>query len=182
MTAEIRVGAPGEEPAPAEPRAPGADAPEAGTFTGRIYVRAHTARVFEAWATGPGLTRWLLSSAEFRAPGEATGRPDAVARSGDDFRWTWQAAGRTVEGRVLAADWPGKLELAFDPGGPCRVSLAAEGDGTVVELAHLGLDDPAARLDWSTAWTFFLTNLKSVLEGGADLRETDPARGRTVNQ
>jgi len=185
MTATIRVEPPGAEPAPAERPAanevPRDDAFQAGTFNGRIHVQAHTARVFEAWATGPGLSRWLLGSSEFRAPGAAAARADAVARSGDDFRWTFQA-GRCVEGHVLAAEWPGEIELAFDPGGSCRVSLAAEGDGTLVEVVHLGLGDPAARLDWSTAWTFFLTNLKSVLEGGADLRETDPARGQTVNQ
>ncbi|MCH7945318.1 MAG: SRPBCC domain-containing protein, partial [Armatimonadetes bacterium] len=37
------------------------------------------------------------------------------------------------------------------------------------------------QVDCKLGWSFFLTNLKSVYEGGLDLRETDPERVPVVN-
>jgi len=160
-------------------RAEGADWTK---LTARIAVKAHPAAVFEAWATGPGLCRWLLESAAFRAPDERLPRQDAAARAGDECRWTWPAGGRVVEGQLLAADWPERLELTLGPAGKCRIRLTVDGELTVVEVEQSDLPDAATYVEFSKAWTFALTNLKSVLEGGADLRETDPRRKDVVNR
>ena len=41
-------------------------------------------------------------------------------------------------------------------------------------------DTPAANVSWhlgcNLGWSFFMTNLKGLLEHGVDLRETDPER------
>ena len=156
--------------------------PDWARLTARVYVRAHPARLFEAWATGPGLLRWLLKAAAFRAPQEQLPRPDAAARTGDAYRWTWRSAGRVAEGRILAADWPERIEFTLGPAGKCRVSLTPDGELTLVEVVQSDVPDAATYLEWSNAWTFHLTNLKSVLEGGPDLREADPDRTDVVNR
>ena len=159
----------------------GAPAPDGTAVTARIYVAAHPARVFEAWATAPGLCRWLLASAEFRAPGGQGPRPDGAARAGDTCRWTWRAGDSAAEGRVLAADWPDTFAFTVGRAGTCRVSLTAAGPATLVEVTESDVLGAATRAECSSRWAFRLTNLKSFLEGGVDLREADPLRKGVVN-
>ena len=67
-----------------------------------------------------------------------------------------------------------------------EVRLEPHGDETLVELSQ-GMDEGtederlSPQVDCKLGWTFFLANLKSVYEGGIDLRETDPTRVPVLN-
>ena len=170
------------EPAPAiEPGGPAG--PMSWTeLTSRIYVRAQASSDFEAWATEAGLVRWLAESAAFCAAGGPSPRPDGAARAGDSFRWVRQGGRDVLAGQVVAAEWPGRVALTFGRAGTCEVTLTGEADGTLVEVCRRDLPDAETCAECSRCWAFRLANLKSVLEGGLDLRETDPARRGVVNR
>jgi len=192
MTAEItsaplgaavpEAAAPPPDSAPASPADRGAEVADWTQFTASVYVRASVAAVFEAWATRAGLTRWFLESAEFRPPGEAAARGDGVARSGDRYRWTWLGSDEVMEGTIEGVVWPEGLSFTFGQAGHCRVCLRGEGDETVVEVVQTDLPSPAVYADCNSGCTFYLTNLKSVLEGGPDLRDPDTAHKSVVNR
>jgi len=173
---------PDEEPAAAA--APCAAGPLDWTrLVSRICVRASAPAVFEAWATADGLARWLLESAEFRDAESGAVRPDGAARTNDGFRWVWKASGSVTEGVIDEAHWPERLAFGFGPAGRCEVAIRPAGGGqTLVEILHADLPDAATYAECSRGWAFYLTNLKSVLEGGPDLRETDPGREGVVNR
>ncbi len=182
----VAAGAPAAAPpvlaAPDAGEAAEALDPDAAAFTARVFIEAPPPAVFEAWATAEGLCEWLVESAMFTAPGERVPRADGAARTGDSYQWRWQASGYVMDGTVLAAEWPERFGFTFAEAGSCEVTFTRHGAGTLVALRQAGLPSPATHLECRTGWTFFLTNLKSLLEGGLDLRETDPLRKGVVNR
>jgi uncharacterized protein YndB with AHSA1/START domain len=133
----------------------------------QYYIDASTNRVFEA-LTDPGqLVRWLCDRAE-------------MTRSrGGTYRLEWNG-GPTHTGK-LAGFVPGKsLTLGWRWDGVAltstrlKLSVARRGRGTLLTVEHSGF--PRAErwvalyggTEWG--WTYFLMNLKSVLETGHDLR------------
>jgi hypothetical protein len=65
------------------------------------------------------------------------------------------------------------------------VELELDEGQTRVRLTQEGMPESTAGLqmfiDCYGGWTFYLTNLKSVMEGGLDLREKTPGRGHLIN-
>ncbi len=138
------------------------------TVRNQYYVRAPPRKVFRAITDPKRITRWFADRAELSA------------RKGGRYRFEW-TDGPTHAGTLLefvrgetvtfAWTWPG-LEAA----GTTRLKLAVapKGRGTIVRLTHSRL--PAGR-KWDAlfvgsvwGWTYFMMNLKSVLETGHDLR------------
>ena len=170
-----------DEPVVAAAPKSGGEPPDFTTFTARIYVDTPPTKVFEAWTTAEGLSKWLLKAASFQASDEAAPRADGAARGGDALTWTWQS-GAVMEGCVLAVEWPPRLAATFGRAGTCEATFLPEGQGTMVQVTQTDLPDAATHIECSNNCTFYLTNLKSVLEGGQDLRETDPGRAGVVNR
>jgi glucose-6-phosphate 1-epimerase len=180
-------------PAPAPtPAAPAPGGRDWTRFTARIYVRAGVPSVFEAWATAAGLTRWFVSSAEFRPPSAAPGgpatpsaaapRPDGAARPGDDYLWRWDSVDYQAAGSVLELSWPDRLAFTFAGPSRCELRLRPAGEMTCVELFHTALPTLEMYEACRRGWTFCLANLKSVLEGGIDLRDVEAGHGEVVNR
>ena len=70
-----------------------------------------------------------------------------------------------------------KDELRFDFSGGCemKVTIEKEVGEIICELQQtMAMDDEAEQryffIDCGKGWTFYMTNLKSILEGGIDLR------------
>ena len=66
------------------------------------------------------------------------------------------------------------------------VSITAEDGVTVVELVQENIPiDDLSRVNYHlgclTGWTFYLANLKSVLEGGIDLRNKNQNLLKVIN-
>ena len=155
-------------------------------FVIRIYVRAELQGLYDAWTTEAGLTRWVLGTAKFRpSDGENRG-PDEPAEEGDPFTWTWHGSDYVLDGKVLAAEAPKRFRFHFCEAGICDVTFTSEGDETAVEVRQTDIPDtPEGRsihVECFGGWTFYLANLKSVLEGGLDLREKRPGRDHVANQ
>ena len=158
------------------------------SFTRRIAVRASIADIYTAWTTQKGLESWFLRLAQFtNADGQQRAMEEPV-QAGDRYHWLWHgwSDDHPEKREVLAANGVDFFQFGFT--GDCVVSakIFPEKDVSVVELVQSEIppsDDPKQNLHFlcSNGWTFYLANLKSILEGGIDLRNRDVALGEVLN-
>ncbi|MGH7144833.1 MAG: SRPBCC family protein [Planctomycetota bacterium] len=153
-------------------------------FSRAIYISTTPATAYGLWATGAGLTRWWLARARYFSPAGEAHDKKYHAQKGDRFEWSWYE-GTVLTGHVIEAN--GKDHFAFTFGGKVvvHVHLKVVGDRMLVELDQEGMaNNPAGQkfyIGCTTAWAAYLTNMRSVLEGGLDLREKKPDRENLVN-
>lgn len=164
-------------------------------FKLRVNVRQPLDKVYAAWATPGGLESWFLRRAEVGvrevavpATGSMSGSgslgpagiyrlPEEAVEAGDHYAWYWHGYPDAVveKGRIIAANGKDHFAFSFSMGCPVSISLYREFDETIVELVESDLptDEETMLRHYvgdSKGWIFYLTNLKSVLEGGLDLR------------
>jgi len=145
-------------------------------FKLRINIDAPIDKAYAAWATQEGLESWFLKRADLTAGGTLRKRADP-AQKGDEyeFRWFGYPDDMPHKGKVIAADGRGQFTFTFSQDLPVSVSLYRECDETIVELVETfdPIDEEVVRKHYlgnMKGWIFYMINLKSVLEGGLDLR------------
>lgn len=156
------------------------------TFTRRITVNYPMRSIYEAWAVPSQIERWFVRSAEYAG---LDGRPknrDLEVEAGDGYLWRWHGYLDDVSesGIVTEANGLNKFAFTFSKGSLVTISIADEGDETVVQLTQSGIpdeDDRSIYVGDSEGWTFYLANLKSVLEGGIDLRNKNTEVKNVIN-
>ena len=132
------------------------------------------------------IERWFLRSAEYVGfDGKAKDRELGV-EAGDSYLWRWHGYLDDVSesGSVVEANGQDKFAFTFTHGCLVSVTITEEHGETVVELTQSQMPDDPDRnsyIDCSYGWTFFLANLKSVLEGGIDLRNRNVDIQNVVN-
>lgn len=155
-------------------------------FTRRITVNQPAFAIYEAWALPSQIERWFLRTAEYVG---FDGKPkdrDLAFEAGDAFLWCWHGYLDDVNesGTVVEANGQDKFAFTFTHGCLVTVTIKEEHGETVIELTQSQImDDPDRNsyIDCSYGWTFFLANLKSVLEGGIDLRNKNVDIQNVVN-
>jgi len=130
--------------------------------------------VYAAFATAEGLAGWMSMEAVLIDREGKELDPGAVAGRGDRFRLLWHTE-HTEEGKYLEANGTDAIHYTFGEGVAVRISLEGMEDGSVmvtVEQTQDRSDEENLQmmLGFSVGWSFYLANLKSVLEGGLDLR------------
>ena len=158
------------------------------SFKVRIDVNASLSNIYNCWTTRQGLERWFLRVAEFRNPEDIILLPEESVAVGYTYKWLWYGwPDDTVEyGKILAMNGENFLKFSFGKAGDCSVHIIYEEGQTVVELIqeNIPTDEPG-KLDYhvgcKTGWSFYLANLKSVLEGGIDLRNRNEELLNVVN-
>ena len=141
-----------------------------------MYYRAPRAEVFRRFATAAGLESFFIGQAEHRAPdGTPRGR-DAIVQLGDTYQWTYLHD--FAHGGTFLAVEPDRLVRFTFGDMTVQVRLRTVGDATEVDLHQTGCatEDPARawqHVNCRSCWIYFLTNLRSVLAGGEDLRDRD---------
>jgi uncharacterized protein YndB with AHSA1/START domain len=133
-----------------------------------VYAfRARPERVFAALTQEAELTKWFSRKARVEL------------RKGGPFRLTWDAG--TMKGKVKSFDPPKRLVVAWHDridgktyDTEARFDLKRKGTGTLLHLSHSGFKSGKAWI-WlygaiQSGWAYYLTNLRSVLEHGTDLR------------
>jgi uncharacterized protein YndB with AHSA1/START domain len=148
------------------------------TFTRKIPIKANIQALYDAWTKSSTIETWFLSKAVFfDANGNAIDK-DAPIQKGFTYEWNWYLYEPSEGGRITEAN--GKDFLQFTFAGECLVDikLTQEGEYVIVELTQKDIptDDASKqniRLGCHTGWSFFLVNLKSVYEGGLDLRNKE---------
>ena len=161
------------------------DAYDWSQFTLHMYYRASIERVFAAWSTSGGLTSFFIREARHVAPDGTVRAPGEPAQPGDRYAWDFMHPFR-VEGEFLPSD---EREVAFTFGGAMRVKVTVRQVEEQVEVrlhqTGCATEDPDRawqHLNCRTCWTYFMTNLKSVLEHDTDLRDRDrPAWNDSVS-
>ena len=141
-------------------------------------IAASPETVFRALTDANELNRWWTSSA------------DSDARTGGAFSYRFE-----FEDESRNHTYTGDYEevtpnerVRFPWGGSLgdttvEFQVRPSGDGTELVLRHTGLGQGAEWEEWRTmheqGWTFFLDNLKSVLEAGEDRRAGGPMGQKT---
>ena len=132
-------------------------------FTQRIAVKCDITTMYSAWAKSGELERWFLSNA-----------------------WDWHLYPITEHGKIIEANNKDLLRFSFAEDCEVEIRLTISGDHTIVELTQKNIptDDRSKekiRLGCASGWAFYLVNLKSIYEGGLDLRNKTPELKHMLN-
>ena len=157
-------------------------------FTRRISINAPAKAIYDAWTTQQGLESWFLRLASFRnTEGAARGRLSRIEK-GDHYTWQWYGYEDSVteERGILEVNGWDKLQFSFSGGCIVTVTVKQDAGETICELVQdMPMEDTAKRQgfyeDCGNGWTFYLANLKSILEGGVDLRNRNTMLRNVVN-
>ncbi|TKC04643.1 SRPBCC domain-containing protein [Pedobacter polaris] len=148
------------------------------SFTIKIAVKAKIEDLYRAWASSGEIEKWFLSEADYQDSNGKKIDKDQLTVTDNTYFWRWFLYEETESGKIIEAN--GKDTFAFTFAGNCVVTikLTEENDHTIVNLNHSNIptDDNSKRnirLGCHNGWSFYLVNLKSVYEGGLDLRNKD---------
>jgi hypothetical protein len=157
-------------------------------FAHKIYINAPLEKVYKSWATRTGLESWFLRKGAFTMPDGKLREPDRLIQKGDTYEWLWHGhPDTTVEhGVVTEANGRDKFQFVFGKAGVVTVNLRQVDDATEMILTQDQIPvDEAGMYNYhvgcSTGWSFYEGNIKSVLEGGLDLRNKNPAYSNVIN-
>jgi uncharacterized protein YndB with AHSA1/START domain len=157
-------------------------------FTQRIPVKAGPQKIYDAWATPAGLEKWFLRNAKFRKADGSPRDPNDLIQKDDTYEWNWfgYSDDTSEHGKIIAANGKDFFKFVFGKAGIVSVTIKTEENQTIVELLQeqIPTDEKSKvsfHLGCSTGWTFYLANLKSIYEGGLDLRNKDEKIKRVVN-
>jgi hypothetical protein len=137
--------------------------------------------LYDAWATTGGLERWFLRNANFYTVLRRTREPEEFILKEDTYEWYWHGyADDTFEkGEILEANGTDLLKFTFSGGSIVTVELSSRNGISLIALTQENIpveSDPSKNLfvQCQIGWTFYMANLKSVIEGGIDLRNKKP--------
>lgn len=148
------------------------------SFTQRIAITTTLEEAYNAWTTAQGIQEWFLSSSIFTDPEGNVIPVNQNVVKGTQYAWNWFLYEPTESGTVTAANGVDFFRFTF--AGDCLVDIRLQqvDECVVVELKqhNIPTDEHSMRdirLGCASGWAFYLVNLKSVLEGGLDLRNKD---------
>jgi uncharacterized protein YndB with AHSA1/START domain len=157
-------------------------------FTKRITVKADKQKIYKAWSTQNGLESFFLREALFRSPEKKYRAKNEIVEPGDSYEWRWHGYpdSMTEYGKVFETNGNGYLEFSFTNGCIVAITIKEEKGETICELVQnmMPADEGSRQMlyiECSTGWTFYLANLKSILEGGIDLRNKNEAIQHVIN-
>ncbi len=156
------------------------------TFTRRITVNYPMRAIYEAWAIPSQIERWFLRSAEYAGLGGRPRSRDLEVEAGDGFLWRWHGHLDDVSqsGTIIEANGLDRFVFTFSQGSLVTVSIKDEFETSIVEIVQSQIPDDPDRSIYvadGQGWTFYLANLKSVIEGGIDLRNRNPEIKDVIN-
>lgn len=111
---------------------------------------------------------------------------DRSVAAGDGYLWRWHGYLDDVSegGHIVAANGSDTFAFTFSGGSVVTVTIKEESGETVVELTQSRIADDENQgiyVDCGYGWAFYLANLKSVLEGGVDLRNKNVDIKNVIN-
>jgi uncharacterized protein YndB with AHSA1/START domain len=146
-------------------------------FSLTFYYNAHITRVFRTWTTAEGLESFFIErclfSTERSEPKEIDQRPEV----GDRYSWQFRQDFE-VQGEIKTYLDREQFSFSF---GDMHVDIyfRVVGEQTEVQLVQSNIPNTAegqvfGHLNCRSCWTFFMTNLSSVLDHNHDLRDQNP--------
>ena len=156
------------------------------TFTKQIAVRSTLEKMYAAWTNASEIEKWFLSNAAYFDASKKQIDKTAAIEKGFTYAWSWFLYDIVEEGSITEAN--GKDFIQFTFAGKCivEIKLSTQDEYIVVELIQKDIptDDASKRgirLGCDSGWSFYLVNLKSVYEGGLDLRNKNPELKAMLN-
>ena len=155
------------------------------SFTKSINVKAPKQTVYDFFATRDGMESWFLRLCEYRDAEGNECTPYQLVDEGFSYKWLWHGWADDVEenGKILEANGEDLFEFTFNSNGTTdmivTVNIEEEEDECIVKLKQFNIPNDEKgkthfHLGCSEGWTFYLANLKSIMEGGIDLRNKNP--------
>lgn len=153
-------------------------------FRRRIGITASKKAICEKWSTQVELESWFLSEALFYRKGKTLMSNDLI-QAGDTYKWMWHGSDVESEGEILEIVENQIVRFSF-LGCKVNVTLVEEDGEIIVDLnqREIGEDEESKMgyyVECTRGWTFYLTNLKSILEGGIDLRNKNNHLKNVIN-
>lgn len=146
-------------------------------FTVRINVNAPVDKLYQGWATREGIEHWFLRFSEYKKADGVVRRNKEPVEKEDIYKWRWHGYPDSVteEGPILEANGKDFFKFSFGKAGICSVTIKQEQGETIVEMVqdNIPTDDKGMQyyhVGCKTGWTFYFANMKSIFEGGIDLR------------
>jgi hypothetical protein len=157
-------------------------------FTQRIAINAIIQVIYNHWTTRENIEKWFLRLGEFSDSENVVRDQNASAQENDNYRWMWHGySDEVVEtGIVLKANGSDLFQFTFADKCIVTIKIETELGQNVVTLIQENIPtDEFSKVNFhlgcSNGWTFYLANLKSILEGGIDLRNKDIALSKVIN-
>jgi uncharacterized protein YndB with AHSA1/START domain len=162
--------------------------PEWSRFVVRIDVKAGIPLLYRLWTTQAGLESWFLRSSLFTNDQGQLCHPEESVQPGYAYTWHWHGYPDTVleQGQILEVNGSDRLCFSFGKAGNCLVTLEAWKERSIVTIEQYDIPtDEASKFQFhigcQQGWTFYLANLKSIAEGGIDLRNRDESLQQVIN-
>jgi uncharacterized protein YndB with AHSA1/START domain len=121
------------------------------------YLDGAPEKVFQALTEPKILVKWFLSKAY------------VDPREGGDYDFDW-LVGYHYAGTVMRYEKNKAISYSWARNTTASFEVAKKGQGTLLILRHGQFSDPESFGVASSRWGYYLTNLKSVLRNGTDLR------------
>ncbi len=157
-------------------------------FCLRVPVNAGAREIYDAWAKPAHIEKWFLRSAEFKKPDSTAQAKEDHVQKNDSYEWMWFGYPDEVieKGKVLEANGKDLFSFTFGTAGTVTVKIKTEGGQTIVELTqeNIPVDEKSKiyyHIGCTKGWNFYLANLKSILEGGIDLRNKNEHLKDVIN-
>lgn len=156
-------------------------------FKREVFIQADLPTVFQAWAKPAEITKWFIATATAVTPENKTRPASQMMQIGDRYHWQWHQE-LQANGTILDMCENERLQFTFgdkEPGSDEKIIVTVNfndlGDRTSITLHQENLPDTEqGHVRWhmgcNMGWSFFMTNLKALLEHGVDLRETEAER------
>lgn len=143
-------------------------------FSITFFYYAPLERVFRAWATPGGLESFFVEECR-----TARGK-DELVRAGEEYLFRY-VHGFEHGGRFLGLRENEQLAFTFGEM-KVEVTFTEVAGGARVVLQQSGIEDQVmSHMNCRSCWLYFMTNLKSVLEHGIDLRDKEhPERASSM--
>ena len=157
-------------------------------FTLKVPINSDVQKLYYVWTTREGLERWFLRQAIFKKKDNTVYARNEPAMRGAYYHWRWHGYSDDIEETKQVTEANGKDFFQFLFTCNCLVSVSINPlhDGMcMVELTQENIpEDSNAEtnlfVQCQLGWTFYLANLKSVMEGGLDLRNKDEKLGKVI--
>jgi uncharacterized protein YndB with AHSA1/START domain len=157
-------------------------------FVKRITIHTEPSAIYNAWTTQEGLEGWFLSLAEFKSPQGVIRKRKEEFKQGDRYRWLWFGYDDTFaeENEIISVNGKDKVDFVFSGGCVVAVTVKQEDGETICELRQtMPMEDESLQqhffIECGKGWDFYMTNLKSILEGGVDLRNKNKKIQNVIN-
>ncbi len=157
-------------------------------FVLRIDIQASKEAIYDAWTSQEIIDLWFLRKLTILNSKGAEKDLFEKIEEGDSYQWWWYGHDDEVteNGIILEANGSDTFAFTFGKAGNCYIKINEEMGENIVELHQYNIptDERSMHefhLGCKMGWTFFLANLKSILEGGVDLRNKNENLKRMLN-